>query len=348
MSEMWEVKSLLIACSQLHGRNTGENIVSEFEEIVTCLKISDKVYKVVTDNASNVKKAFADTVSMPSFEVEAESEESEQEDEDIEETDGSDAEVEAIELEKMTIPQRVSCFAHTLQLTVKDGLKACSGISKVLTKAARIVNHVKKSTVATEKIERLYGKTLVSKNETRWNSQLKMVRRLFEIDVDKVVDRRELHLNAYEKLVLRELVEVLEPFEEATDILQGEKYNSISLVIPSFLGLKDHISRLNTLHCAQLVTTMQSSLDCRLGHLLDDPLYICGASLDHRFKLKWSKNVDEHKKVLQEEVSMLSQLDSSESFSEDEPPAPKRSKLFSFMAVPGKVHKKRRKRYNCT
>ena len=43
VSEIWEVKSLLIACSQLHGRHTGENIVSEFEEIVTRLKISDKV-----------------------------------------------------------------------------------------------------------------------------------------------------------------------------------------------------------------------------------------------------------------------------------------------------------------
>ena len=146
---MWEVKSLLIACSQLHGRHTGENIVSELEEIVTRLKISDKVYRVVTDNASNVKKAFADKVSMPSVEVEAESEESEQEDEDIEETDGSDAEVEAVELEKINILQRV------------------------LAKAARNVNHVKKSTVATEKIERLYGKTLASINETRWISQLK-------------------------------------------------------------------------------------------------------------------------------------------------------------------------------
>ena len=72
---------------------------------------------------------------------------------------------------------------------------------------------------------------------------VEIVRRLIEIYVDKVW---ELHLNAYEKLVLRELVEVLEPVEEPTDILQGEKYNSISLVIPSFLGLKDHLSRLNT------------------------------------------------------------------------------------------------------
>ena len=122
VSETWEVKSLLIACSQLHGRHTGENIVSEFEEIITRHKLSDKLYKVVTDNASNVKKAFADTVSVPSFEVEVESEESEQEDEDSEETDDSDDEVEVIELEKINIPQRVSCFAHTLQLSIKDGL----------------------------------------------------------------------------------------------------------------------------------------------------------------------------------------------------------------------------------
>lgn len=80
----------------------------------------------------------------------------------------------------------------------------------------------------------MYGKTLVSKNETRWNSQLKMIRRLLEIDVEKVVDRKEFSLNSYEKAVLRELVEVLEPFEEATDMLQGEKYNSISFVIPCF------------------------------------------------------------------------------------------------------------------
>jgi len=109
---------------------------------------------------------------VPNFEVEAESEESEQEDEGIEE---SGDEVGAIELEKMNIPQRVSCFAHTLQLSVKDGLKGCSGISKVLAKAVRIVNHVKKSMVATEKIGGLYGKTLVSKNETHRISQLRVL-----------------------------------------------------------------------------------------------------------------------------------------------------------------------------
>ena len=39
----------------------------------------------------------------------------------------------------------------------------------------------------------LYAKKpLVAKNETRWNSQLKTIRRIVEVDVDKVVEKREL------------------------------------------------------------------------------------------------------------------------------------------------------------
>ena len=73
-------------------------------------------------------------------------------------------------------------------------------------------------------MEALYGKTLIAKNETRWNSQQKMIHRVVEVDVDKVVEKLELSLTSYEKAVLRELVEVLELFEEATDILQGDLY----------------------------------------------------------------------------------------------------------------------------
>ena len=38
----------------------------------------------------------------------------------------------------------VRCFAHTLQLVIKDGFKHVGSISKVLGKAIAIVSHVKK------------------------------------------------------------------------------------------------------------------------------------------------------------------------------------------------------------
>ena len=84
-----------------------------------------------------------------------------------------------------------------------------------------IVSYCWKSTLATEEVEEILGETVIAKNETCWNSQLKMVWELVEIDVDKVLDKREFQWNPYEKVVLQEPVEVFEPFEEVTDILQG-------------------------------------------------------------------------------------------------------------------------------
>ena len=70
ISEDWEGKSILLSCQQLTDRHTAENILSGFEEVITHYSIPDKVYRVVTDNASNMKKAFDDTVRLPHFELE--------------------------------------------------------------------------------------------------------------------------------------------------------------------------------------------------------------------------------------------------------------------------------------
>ena len=58
-----------------------------------------------------------------------------------------------------------ACFAHTLQLCIKDGLKPATALLSTIQEAVKLVKHVKKSTMATEKIETLFGKTLVSRNQ---------------------------------------------------------------------------------------------------------------------------------------------------------------------------------------
>ena len=55
-----------------------------------------------------------------------------------------------VQLEGIEIPQRVSCFTHTLQLSIKDGLNCCRQLTSILAKASRVVNHVRKSKIATE------------------------------------------------------------------------------------------------------------------------------------------------------------------------------------------------------
>ena len=137
----WESLSLLISCGRLHDRHTAANILSEFEEVVSRIGISLKLYRVVTDNASNVRKAFSE--SLPGFMVEQGDDEDDDDDDDNEQTtESEDGDLDDVELDEIQIPQRIPCFAHTLQLSINDGLKSCKSISSTIAKASRIVNHV--------------------------------------------------------------------------------------------------------------------------------------------------------------------------------------------------------------
>jgi len=257
---------VLLCCSHLQSRHTGDNILAEFEATVEKYGIVQRVFRVVTDNASNMQKAFPDSVSLPSFDIETDEEDL------IDSGDPLDSGEESDEQSGDEIgnfasfdlalgPKRIGCFAHTLQLCVKDGLAQCAILSRVLTKAAKVVNHIRKSTSATVKMETVFGKTVIPRNETRWNSQLKMVRRLVEVNTDEIVDKPELKFTGHNKVVMKEMIQILEPFEEGTDLTQGDQYAPISLVIPSVVGLQKHLCQVSSRYLSHLVSHSLQSLD---------------------------------------------------------------------------------------
>ena len=76
------------------------------------------------------------------------------------------------------LPERVSCFAQTQQLCIKDCLQDSeflkSYIGRQLAKVANIVNSIRKSVNATTYLKKKYI-TLRAKNVTQWNLQLVML-----------------------------------------------------------------------------------------------------------------------------------------------------------------------------
>ena len=68
--------------------------VKTFEEVVSRAGISPKVYRVLTDNASNVRKAFE---SLPGFDIEKDSDEDDQ-------LEVSEDDVD-VQLDKIEIPR---------------------------------------------------------------------------------------------------------------------------------------------------------------------------------------------------------------------------------------------------
>ncbi|KAK2151242.1 hypothetical protein LSH36_371g03022, partial [Paralvinella palmiformis] len=116
----------LVMSASFRKFQTADNISNAYDEVTASYDLTGKVSNVITDNASNLLKAFR----LPGFSTEPDSD-----DED---------ESKAVDLndDLQLLTEHDSCFAHSLQLIVKDGFKDTASLNKVLSKAANIVSHV--------------------------------------------------------------------------------------------------------------------------------------------------------------------------------------------------------------
>lgn len=120
------LQSVMLSCQCFKGRHTAENICRIYEDVIN-YNIQNKVSFIVTDNASNMIKAF--TLFPPMHVVESEEEEQDE---------TSDFEVVNVEEETVYFPpERSSCFVHTLQLVVRDAMDDAGSIKKLTGKGPK-------------------------------------------------------------------------------------------------------------------------------------------------------------------------------------------------------------------
>ena len=240
-------------------------------------------------------------------------------------TDDSNVDTPALDL----IPQHESCFAHTLQLVIKDALTGCTQLDKALSKAATLVAHARKSTVAAEILDG--ERRLQAANKTRWNSQVHMVRSILAVNQDKLKQLNTVKLTTSDITTLKDMLSILEPFEEATMLTQGSNIVSASYIIPCIRGLRHFLSTYNSTSNSKLVSGLQTSMQKRFAQYEDRPLYKLASLLDPRFKAAWC--------LPSEMESMVSLLKKEAGLEQSSPtqtstanPPSKKSKLFGFMA----------------
>ncbi len=147
ISEKWSLESFVLGCNRVLGRHTSENLMLWYDEIVSDFSISEKVKHVVTDSAANIKKAFT---ALPGYEDDfGNNEEPEEEEEGSEEDDVCPAQPQPLFNENLLLEHH-SCFAHTIQLVVKDGLAKAGQIGNVIKKCSKLVSFVRRSTIAAD------------------------------------------------------------------------------------------------------------------------------------------------------------------------------------------------------
>ena len=165
--------------------------------------------------------------------------------------------------------QHAPCFAHTLQLVIKDGFKQAPNINKVMKKATAIVSYVHKSISASEALES--ENRLQPPNAIRWNSQLTMIHSILKVQEEKLQSLdTQYELSTYDRKILQDVSEILSPFEAATNCIQGDNVVTGSMVIHvpciHVHVLIATLEKLNDKYSSWFVATLKASAKRQFSH----------------------------------------------------------------------------------
>jgi len=241
------------------------------EAVIADNSLQKNVRFVVTDNASNMMKAMSVLFHAGDAScIDPNADPSLWEDMDADEYESVFA----------SLPARMSCFAHSLQLVVREGGLAAMGVIRcTLVKCSKLANLVLQSALFRSVFEAELGtgKAIPVTNDTRWNSTYRQLQAIVGLDRDKLSTalqqskRENLIVTTKEYQQLRDLISILEPFAQATDLTQANKTVTVSCIVPVILSLtKTLTSMLGQLTAfSTLLKNRLTGLYDRLSHVFE-------------------------------------------------------------------------------
>ena len=324
-----------IAVRRFPHPHTAENIKQIVKEVLQDWSIPlPKVKAVLTDNASNMVKAFRQEAEL----AEGGDSSGESDDEnDALELGGDEEDFETRELNHElafhSFCKRLSCFAHTLQLVVHRFMED-HALCAIVKRVQALVKKVNKSSRATELLVAKCGKKLVGSCPTRWSSMYLMIERVLAVRVplSRVLDELEWdNLAVSEWKTLENILNLLKPFAQYTALSCGEDYTTLSSVIPIIMELNLHLEDMKKVsELRNVCGIFQSELKYRFRRCTDpgdpghEPLFLVAALLDPRYKLLLNPvQMETAKKELLKELKEAA--GSSNSGSSDDGASPQQS-----------------------
>lgn len=223
LTEKFEFVSLLLETVHIPQNHTGDNQADEMMNVFDNWGLKGKVFSVVTDNASS---AVACVNKL---------------------------------LRKGYARVHLRCSAHTLQLSVHDVTDKNKTIIQVLKRCRDTVSIFHHSCIMTSKLKEAQIQVAAPENKliqavsTRWNSSFLMLRRLIEQEKALAIalcaykpkkNNKAVAVKTDDFVLMKQLVNLLGPFQEATTILSGESYVTSSVVHPLLEHLIKELDKL--------------------------------------------------------------------------------------------------------
>ncbi len=322
-----EPKSYLLDFVSFQGSHTGQRIAETIDHIVEANDLRGKLMHIVTDNAANMRRAITLVNDLVEDSQDNEDEERQSveinnaavlDDESLWENLNEDDEQLVNQATDRNCISRLACFAHSLQLVVKDGLDATGGskgqnVKTSMGKCVKMSSLCHQSTHFREEFENAFGqgRSVPVANTTRWSSTHTQLKAVINLDSNKLTDvlrrtgQQHLVLSLKDTAMLKELIDILEPFAEATELTQGSMYCTVGCVVPCIVGLykclstSKQVCKYNGKVVAALLKSLTSRFDGLLSklHILDEDenetngfgewIYPMAALLDPSYGYVW-------------------------------------------------------------
>lgn len=255
INDEWELCSTVLDLTILHGTHEGKNLANAFWEVLKEYDLFGKVLSVTTDNASNMDTLFEELEKLFS----------------------------EIGIPFDSKNYRIRCFAHIMNLacqamiySVGDGPateypsddsddednEKASQKAKVLPVIAKMRKGVVSIRSSPQRRELLARQCIAAKIEprvvlrdvrTRWNATHRMMERAtdlkepFDLTLRSIPKKRKYCLEETEWEKVKDLLALLEPFREATEMLSNEHSPTLSRVSAVYQALFDHLEKFKTI-----------------------------------------------------------------------------------------------------
>ncbi|XP_044570347.1 E3 SUMO-protein ligase ZBED1-like [Drosophila ananassae] len=278
------LRSVVLATKPLldDSNHSAQNIASSLRGICDEWNIFDKIAAITTDNANSMIKACE-------F------------------------------LQKRHLP----CVAHTINLVVQSCL-AIDCLQDILLKCKRIVTYFKSSSIALSKFkasqETDIKYSLIQEVPTRWNSAYHMIERILLTNeaISKVLlstSKAPTPFTADEVAILKDIVQLLSPFDNATKQVSSSTSVTASLIVPIVCGLLHTLDsfrlKLNSFEGIEALNCLVDQVKKRLLGYEKRTFPKMSTLLDPRFKKQGFRspfNADDGLHALENELAALKKV----------------------------------------
>lgn len=189
----------------------------------------------------------------------------------------------------------LGCFAEALQTCVSDGLRDDLHLEAAINKVSGLVDLARGLPQGTPDPIR----QAVESGCSTWHSQLRVVRATAGSPLEALQSAAPaLDFTPEDLETLRELSELMEPFEEAFHLSRGEGRITASYVVPCIRGLRAHLEAARPFRLASVANRLASALDAHLAKFEGSETFALCSMLDPRFKLRWCAQEDAERQRL--------------------------------------------------